>query len=137
MLTKALTVTEECVNTQLFYFCAEEIPSELSFLLSSYHFIVFEPPSVCMHSNTYIFAHALTRHRTALKSKSNCCESHCHRGNSGRLHTQHSLSYLFFSSPPLHHTDHRYKQLPDITLLLHADVQLPRGKFTIYGNKCA
>lgn len=45
------------------------------------------------------------------KSKSNCHESHCHRGNSGRLHAEHILSYLwwvFFSLSlfvPHTHTD--------------------------------
>lgn len=70
-------------------------------------FYYFSSPPMCARAFTH--AHLLhtlahishARNRARLKNPNqNCCESHCHRGNSGWVHTQRSLSYLGFCPPP-------------------------------------
>lgn len=68
-----------------------------------------------VHFHTYLCTHTHTNHMLThktghrSKSKSNCHESHCHRGNSGQLHAEHILLYRWCFFPLC--ATHRHDQL--------------------------
>lgn len=119
------------------YFCAEEIPPELSFLLSSHHLIVFQP-QMCACIQTRTFLHEHSRTGAQLENPNQTAVSHTVTVATVASSTHSTVCHIwffffsFFPRSSLHHTHIRYKQLPDITLLLHADVQLSQDEnFTI------
>lgn len=66
----------------------------------------------CIRRKMLIHTHTDT-HTQNRAPKSNCSESHCHRGNSGRLHAERTLSCLlcyFLFAPPTHTSAHTHQR---------------------------